>query len=513
MQAKTKIRTHRGGAKRRDSTTVAVYRALASRPSEQLAADPSSHGSAAWQMLLSEQPLGAHSPEQARWRGRVDAAAFRSRYSDPHCYARYQPAAEPGRTLFAKLEENRVESLGARQYAGVWANLAALAQETWLRARPEAVIRTAGSAWIETFALLTRVPLRAPLPACARAVLADRWRSWMTFQEARQVELLVGVIADQDAFARQALRVIEEVLGPARGVPQISSAPDDSTAQQSAVDQGSQHTTAAPLAGEPVRRDRMANKEPLHNGADRLAESNSRTTSPYHVYTTVYDSIVLASDLYDAGTLARRRGELDRIIGSRLSRIARWAHRLQRKLLSSQMRWWRFDCEEGQLDVSRLTRVATHPLEPLMYIQESEIEFLDTVVTLLIDNSGSMRGAPITTATVCAELLGRVLERCAVKTEILGYTTGAWRGGRAYQRWVQAGRPADPGRTSELRHIIYKSADEPWRRARARMGTMLEYGLLKENVDGEALLWAYGRLRRRTEPRKILVVISDGAPR
>jgi cobaltochelatase CobT len=240
--------------------------------------------------------------------------------------------------------------------------------------------------------------------------------------------------------------------------------------------------------------------------------TSARTHSPYRAYTTVFDQVVLPGDLCDLATLEQRRRELDQCVSPLLMNVMRWAHRLQRRLLALQARSWQFDLEEGLLDANRLTRVATDPLGPLAYKDEAESAFPDTVVTLLVDNSGSMRGLPIATAAVCAELLGRMLERCGVKTEILGFTTGGWRGGRARAQWLAEGRPPDPGRLTELRHIIYKAADEPWRRARPGLGLMLDGDLLRENVDGEALLWAHDRLMRRNEPRRILLVISDGAP-
>jgi cobaltochelatase CobT len=309
--------------------------------------------------------------------------------------------------------------------------------------------------------------------------------------------------------------VIAAALGPAQAAPRIRLTPDVA-AEQPSNEPPSQKPQASSMSSVDVARDGPADALRVNDtGSDAAptpAAARTDAARCYQAYTTAFDSVVCAGDLYDAASLARFRAQLDRRLGGRMSGVARWAHRLQRKLLSMQMRSWQFDREEGVIDVGRLTRVVTHPLEPLLYKQESEIEFADTVVTLLVDNSGSMRGLPIATAAACAEILGRVLERCAVKTEILGFTTRGWRGGRAHQEWVLAGRPAHPGRITELRHVIYKSADEPWRRAGVRMGAMLADDLLKENVDGEALSWAHERLLRRPEPRKILVVISDGAP-
>lgn len=483
-----------------------VFRALASIPGRRTADDPA-QGNASWQMLLSEMPSTLHSEGLARWRGRVDAAAVRARFSDPRLHASRQPASGAARTLFDLLEQDRVEALGARCYAGVRANLAALAHERWVRARPEVVIRGEVSGWIETFALLCRIPMAAPLPESASKSLAQSWRDWMTPAEAGSVLALAALISHQEAFAAQALRVIEALLG---------------VVQEGARGDASGDAARRPGGSGPATSSASSQGEEFGGASDSRAATDAAAgaesapqASPaaaYQIYTKAYDASVDAGDLYDAQTLARRREELDRRVGNRLAGISRWAHRLQRKLLGLQMRSWQFDREEGELDAGRLSRVATHPLEPLVYKQESEIEFPETVVTLLVDNSGSMRGLPIATAAVCAELLGRVLERCGIKTEILGFTTRSWRGGRAYRDWAAAGRRRNPGRLAELRHVIYKSADQPWRRAGARLGAMLADDLLKENIDGEALLWAHERLLQRAEPRKILVVISDGAP-
>ena len=233
---------------------------------------------------------------------------------------------------------------------------------------------------------------------------------------------------------------------------------------------------------------------------------------PYKVFTTAHDEIIQASDLCDPDELGRLRRTLDQHLKGLEAAVGRLANRLQRRLLAQQQRAWSFDMEEGVLDPARLTRVVTDPTSPLSFKQEQDMEFRDTVVTLLLDNSGSMRGRPILVAAACADILARTLERCGVKTEILGFTTKAWKGGRSKEDWLANGKPPNPGRLNDLRHIIYKSADAPWRRARANLGLMLRDGLLKENIDGEALLWAHQRLIARPEQRRILMVISDGAP-
>jgi cobaltochelatase CobT len=463
-------------------------------------------------MLLSEAPRESAPALLARWRGLIDALAVRQRYSNARCYASYRMSSKSAQTLFSLLEQNRVEALAARSFIGICHNLEALAEEKWIRARPEGIVRTAGAFWLETFALLSRVPLGAPIPPSARAGLKRNWRNWMSPDEVREVEALTPTIEDQDAYARQALRVIDAVLGvtakrdqraeqggaqeaPASG----KSAPDSATLLQA-------HSGAALDAADP-----MALNE-LQQTLEQPPRESARGSTPYHIYSAAYDQIAMPDELCDLTTLEGHRRELDRRLGPLSAAVTRCAHRLQRRLLALQRRSWRFDLEEGVLDANRLTRVVTNPLEPLAYKDEAETRFPETVVTLLIDNSGSMRGLPIATAAACAELLGRVLERCGVKTEILGFTTRGWHGGRPRAQWLSKGCPSGPGRLTELRHIIFKTATEPWRRARSRLGLMLDDDLLKENVDGEALLWAHDRLQKRQESRRILLVISDGAP-
>jgi cobaltochelatase CobT len=234
--------------------------------------------------------------------------------------------------------------------------------------------------------------------------------------------------------------------------------------------------------------------------------------APYRAYTTEFDEIADAVDLCDPEELLRLRRSLDRQLENLHAVVARLANKLQRKLMAQQNRSWMFDLDEGVLDAARLARIIVDPMQPLSYKMEREQDFRDTVVTLLIDNSGSMRGRPITIAAICADILARTLERCGVKVEILGFTTRAWKGGQAREKWVADGRPAKPGRLNDLRHVIYKSADAPWRRARTSLGLMMKEGLLKENIDGEALMWAHARLLGRPEARRILMMISDGAP-
>ena len=241
-------------------------------------------------------------------------------------------------------------------------------------------------------------------------------------------------------------------------------------------------------------------------------DENKKREIPYKIFTNKFDEEIKALDLCELDELDRLREYLDQQLQHLQGAVTRLANKLQRKLLAQQNRSWEFDLEEGLLDVSKLTRVIIDPTSPLSFKMEKDIEFKDTIVSLLIDNSGSMRGRPITIAAMCGDILARTLERCAVKTEILGFTTKAWKGGRSREKWLDDGKLPAPGRLNDLRHIIYKTADEPWRRSKRNLGLMLREGLLKENIDGEALDWAYKRLQMRSEQRKILMVISDGAP-
>ncbi|MCP5073922.1 MAG: cobaltochelatase subunit CobT, partial [Rhodobacteraceae bacterium] len=240
--------------------------------------------------------------------------------------------------------------------------------------------------------------------------------------------------------------------------------------------------------------------------------AHSDADPDYKVYTTDFDEEVLAEDLAEPAELERLRAYLDQQLEPLKGAVSRLANKLQRRLQAQQNRSWQFDMEEGILDAGRLARVVCNPTTPLSFKVENDTKFKDTIVTLLLDNSGSMRGRPISIAAICADVLARTLERCQVKCEILGFTTRAWKGGQSRERWLTAGREQSPGRMNDLRHVIYKGADAPWRRTRPNLGLMMKEGLLKENIDGEALEWAHRRMVNRPEQRRILMVISDGAP-
>ncbi|MDI6625993.1 MAG: cobaltochelatase subunit CobT, partial [Brevundimonas sp.] len=359
-----------------------------------------------------------------------------------------------------------------------------------------------------------------------------------------KIDALAEAADDQDAFAtrlKEVLRALDLDPGDGRGDdvsdergedepdPQKPDSPDDQDEEDDAGggegqsmdgtsdDQTSGDERDSRPDGAPADPDGDASDEgpELNEGAlpnRQEVGDDGRPIDAYRVFTTAYDETIDAAELCDPNELERLRTLLDQQLTALSSVVARLANKLQRRLMAQQNRSWAFDLEEGVLDTARLTRIITDPTSPLSFKAESESPFRDTVVTLLLDNSGSMRGRPIMVAAVCADILARTLERCGVKVEILGFTTRAWKGGQAREAWISAGKPAHPGRLNDLRHIIYKSADAPWRRAKKNLGLMMREGLLKENIDGEALTWAHERLLGRPEARQILMVISDGSP-
>jgi cobaltochelatase CobT len=470
-------------------------------------------------------------------RGSADAVALHLRYHNARTHQAKIPSKgenlDETREAFDALERARCEVLGARDLKGVALNLAAMMDEK--------IRRETGS-----FASLQKNPLLAQalhllawekfthsvLPPQA-ALAVSFWRPFIEERAASHWPKLAAVLNNQKAYAAEALRLIahldkdikeEDEPEPdgkekQNASPENESGEDDeeqqeerqeetrSASDQSEVDQDKDASEDNTADTEIARGGNSSDEDATHGEIDQ-----SEHVTTYRAYTTQFDETVEASDLCHADELTRLRQMLDRQVSTMQSLVSRLANRLQRRLMAQQMRHWEFDLEEGLLDAARLTRIVTSPLHPLSYKREKQMDFRDTIVTLLLDNSGSMRGRPITLAAMSADILARTLERCGVKVEILGFTTRAWKGGSARDAWVKAGKPPLPGRLNDLRHIIYKSADQPWRVARKNLGLMLREGLLKENIDGEALLWAMGRLIARPEQRKILMVISDGAP-
>jgi cobaltochelatase CobT len=460
--------------------------------------------------------------------------ALRLRYHDDAVHSKRVPGSPLARAVFDAVEQARVEALGARRMAGVATNLAAMLDEQYRRQGFERITERTDGTMAEAVRLLTREALTRERPPPAARRVVDLWRPWLEGRIGKDFGELDRTILDQDAYARATRKLLQDLdleLGEvddqaesdeqggeeADGENQSEGEGAASTAQDSSdgspTEGEAEDAQDAAEAGDGEMMPGSSDDDPGRPGRPGvMPRGRPDETAVYRRFSTIFDEVVDADKLCDSDELSRLRHLLDQQLSHLQSVIARLANRLQRRLMAKQTRAWEFDLEEGLLDVARLSRVVANPILPLAYKRERETEFRDTVVTLLIDNSGSMRGRPITVAAMSGDILARTLERCSVKVEILGFTTRAWKGGQSRERWIAAGKPPNPGRLNDLRHIVYKSADAPWRRARRNLGLMLREGILKENIDGEALRWAHNRLLERTEQRRILMVISDGAP-
>ncbi|MDO5643018.1 MAG: cobaltochelatase subunit CobT [Paracoccus sp. (in: a-proteobacteria)] len=473
-------------------------------------------------------------------RGTADALAMRLRHHDAATHAKYAPAGPMAREIFEAVETARVEALGARDMPGALSNIdAKMGAEAERRGygqiRQPADLPLAVAAG---YLLREAATGRALPPAAAHA--ADLWRPFISQQAGDVLDAARETLADQAAFARLARKMIEDLgYGDQLGEDPDAEPQDDASEeaepdpesgdnQSRDSDDSEDESEASPERSQERTQDERPAQVSLDDSAEEeFAEDSdmpdgempeelpppvSDASPDYRVFTQAYDEEIRAEDLAEPAELERLRAYLDKQLDPLRGAVSRLANKLQRRLQAQQSRSWEFDKEEGVLDAGRLARVVANPTTPLSFKVEKDTEFRDTVVTLLIDNSGSMRGRPISIAAICADVLARTLERSQVKVEILGFTTRAWKGGQSREQWLKENRPAAPGRLNDLRHIIYKGADAPWRRVRPNLGLMMKEGLLKENIDGEALEWAYRRLTRRTEARKILMVISDGAP-
>ncbi|HYI64470.1 MAG TPA: cobaltochelatase subunit CobT [Allosphingosinicella sp.] len=482
--------------------------------------------------------IGADEVSQAR--GFADAAALRLRHHDPALHRRAAPADETARAVFDAAEQARVEALGARAMAGVRANLGRL---TEMRLKTDPLVRARSREEVplaSAIGLMVRERLTGEAPPEAARAGLDLVAGWIEEKAGADLDALGLALDDQAAFAALAgkvLRDLDLVEGDADADmdPDAADEEGDDEAeggQDEGEDEEGSGRGEAEIRGEQQESGDETGEgdwsdEEMSDASDGLGEDGEEGMLPvrpnraigdlppkfdYRIFTPRFDETVEAGELCDEEELGRLRSYLDQQLVHLQSAVTKLANRLQRRLMAQQSRSWEFDQEEGMLDAARLARVVVNPVHSLSYKVERDTEFRDTVVTLLIDNSGSMRGRPISIAAISADILARTLERCGVKVEILGFTTRAWKGGQAREKWLADGRPPNPGRLNDLRHIVYKEADQPWRRARKGLGLMMREGLLKENIDGEALLWAHARLIGRVEERKILMVISDGAP-
>ncbi len=476
-------------------------------------------------------------------RGTADRFAMRRKHHNEATFNRYAPDGQLARDIYEAMEMARCEAMGAREMPGTSKNIDAVI-ETDARRKGYDQVTTASEAPLSVAAgyMVRQLASGRDLPPGADHLL-DLWRPFIEEQAGETLEALSDKLSDQAAFAKFARQVITD-LGYG---DQLGDDPDDldSDAEPEAAedaneeqdpnseDEASNEQDSSDMAADSSEEqtdddaeselvmDEMAETEGGEETEMPMGDAEIEPGPPlpiseadpnYSVYTAEFDEEIAAEDLAEPEELERLRAYLDQQLDPLKGAVSRLANKLQRRLQAQQNRTWQFDLEEGTLDAGRLARIVANPTVPLAYKQEKDMEFRDTVVTLLLDNSGSMRGRPISIAAICADVLARTLERCSVKVEILGFTTRAWKGGLAREKWLADGRPQLPGRLNDLRHIVYKSADAPWRRARENLGLMMKEGLLKENIDGEALEWAHRRMVQRQEARRILMVISDGAP-
>jgi cobaltochelatase CobT len=520
-----------------------AMKAIARRPEMEIvfAADkPSLVGERA---RLPEPPRKLTAEDVAVLRGHSDSMALRLACHDAAVHRRAAPEGDAARAVYDAVEQARVESVGSRRMAGMAGNITAMLDDRYHRGgRYEEITDRADAPLEDALALMVRERLTGLKPPKAAEKLVDLWREVIEAKAGGDLDRLAKSVEDQRAFSR----TVRDMLASLDMAEQTSEGQedeeDDENQDQSSEEQqqqdgeaeqesqgdrsetevsdeateelqeGASEATDAP-AGDWEDEDESSESEEAGEAPrPREGKQNDRPQTDYKAFTVKFDEVVTAEELCDAEELTRLRAYLDKQLAHLQGVVARLANRLQRRLMAQQNRSWQFDLEEGALDPARLPRIIIDPYQPLSFRQESDVNFRDTVVTLLIDNSGSMRGRPITVAATCADILARTLERCGVKTELLGFTTRAWKGGLSRESWLQSGKPANPGRLNDLRHIIYKAADAPWRRARKNLGLMMREGLLKENIDGEALDWAHKRILARPEQRKILMVISDGAP-
>jgi cobaltochelatase CobT len=489
---------------------------------------------------LPEPPRRMSKSEAAILRGQADSAALRLACHNPALHKKMLPQGDTARAVFEAIEQARVESIGSRRMSGVAANLTAMIEQRYQNTNFDQIQDRSEAPIEEALALLVRQRLTGIEPPAGAKKLVNLWRDFIEKRGDRELNMLSQRIGDQRAFGevvhdllsslemgeqRLADRNEEDTEDEDQGQDQAaeegeadesegteSSSAEDAKLAADDLGEATGENDESPSSDQAEEGDAEDSQEPGEPWHPRHPLSNEPRGPDYRAFTNRFDETIGAEELCDPEELTRLRSYLDKQLSNLQGVVARLANRLQRRLLAQQNRAWDFDLEEGILDSARLPRMIIDPFQPLSFKQERDTDFRDTVVTLLLDNSGSMRGRPITVAATCADILARTLERCGVKVEILGFTTRAWKGGQSRESWLAANKPVNPGRLNDLRHIIYKSADAPWRRARKNLGLMMREGLLKENIDGEALDWAHKRLLARPESRKILMMISDGAP-
>ena len=480
------------------------------------------------------------STQLSRLRGESDKIALKIKHHDPIVHNKYLPSSDLSSQIFQFAEDSRIESVGSKNLIGIKNNLQNLVEEKF----KETILTVPGGDDKEALMNALQLVIREKITGCSSpantSLSLEKWRPWINSKIGNLLNQLAENTQDQENYAKKTKELLTALQADIGETDQNKSGENEDESDESNTDESEDDGSSAQSdsdddqdagldggseaqdddgeidgeaqEGDSEDQDGESEGEIASNPLSGHNQGKNNVNYNYQVFSTKYDEIVNAADLCDEDELNRLRGTLDKQLETLQGAISRLANKLQRKLQAKQNRSWNFDLEEGMLDASKLSRIITQPLFPLSYKQEKDMKFRDTIVTLLIDNSGSMRGRPITIAAICADIMARTLERCGVKVEILGFTTKAWKGGQSREEWINDGKPSYPGRLNDLRHIIYKPADAPWRRSKNSLGLMLREGILKENIDGEALIWAHERLLGRLEERKILMVVSDGAP-
>ena len=520
---------------------TACLRAIARTPELEVSFAAERPGLAPGKARLPEPARKMSRRDAAIVRGHADSMALKLACHDPKVHRKLMPGNPQARGVFEAVEQARVEAIGARRMSGVAKNLTAMLDDHFHRGKYDEITDRADAPLSDALAMLVRERLTGLAPPTAAKKMVDLWRPVLEDKIGARLDKLARVTEDQARFGDMVHDLLSALdLGDDRDAETdendddennpdgdsdqsgAEGSPDSDAAQEMSADQAD--ATTDDMSDSAMESAQASTSDTMDDGELGDDETPGEATRPnsrgqneprgpeYHAFAPKFDEVIAAEDLCDHDELERLRSYLDKQLAHLQGIVARLANRLQRRLMAQQNRAWEFDLEEGILDPARLSRVVTDPYHPLSFMHQKEATFRDTVVTLLLDNSGSMRGRPITVAATCADILARTLERCGVKVEILGFTTRAWKGGQSREAWLAAGKPPNPGRLNDLRHIIYKAADAPWRRSRKNLGLMMREGLLKENIDGEALDWAHKRLLGRSEQRKILMMISDGAP-
>ncbi len=519
-----------------------AMRAIASDAEIDVGFGPGKPKAAGKSVQLPDLPRVPTANDIAIVRGWADSIALNIGCHDAKIHRRLMPPPGPSRTVFEACERARVEALGATRMPGMAKNLTAKIENHYIHGRFAKLEDRSQAPLDEALALLIRERLTGLPPPATTLGMIEVWRPLIESRGAKLLKRLEGLSEDQEQFGRQVrdlLKVLHLMDDPDQKDPDHSEDPSEDNVGEGGADESEQPQDEASEGQDKPDNEQksdgdLSDTEEMTDAGesddqdmDDNAVDEDDAPSPwrpnvnvlenpeafgYKVFTRAYDEETSAEDLSSPEELERLRAFLDKELKALSAVVSRLANKLQRKLLAQQNRGWDFDLDEGVLDAARLTRIITDPMHALSFKRERETDFRDTVVTLLLDNSGSMRGRPIMVAACAADILARTLERCGVKVEILGFTTKAWKGGQSREEWLAAGKPSAPGRLNDLRHIIYKTADAPMRRAKQSLALMMREGLLKENIDGEALAWAHSRLVNRPEQRRILMMISDGAP-